>query len=1050
MYTLAKEENIVIRNARVNNLKGVTVEIPRGKLVVITGVSGSGKSSLAFDTLFAEGQRRFAESLSSYARQFLGRMSKPDVDIIEGIPPAIAIEQKVNIKNPRSTVATTTEIYDYLRLLFARIGRTYSPVSGQEVKAHSVKDVLEFLADGFEHAVYILAHTRWQTRSDKVEYLLSLKEQGYSRMFDPSDERILSIEEVLQMDGAYPEDLLLLIDRIKVHPPIDADTTTRLYSSVQAAFDMGEGDMFVWEKPQSGQVVGQTDMRVDQTDQNVDQVQGAFGRGHILGGGPGPATVPQEYLEATPVGPGPGGKIGPSPKTGWTRSNAGAATGAATGASVNNSLHRFCSRFELDGITFRHPDEYLFSFNSPLGACPVCGGLGKIVGVSEDLVVPDKTKSIYDGAIACWRGDKMGWFKDQLILNAEKYGIPIFEPYCKLTEEQKRIIWTHRGNYEDPGAFFGIDQFFEWVESNRYKIQYKYMLSRYSGRTTCNACGGSRLRKEALYVKVGGKTIHDLLSMTVEDLLKWIDSSLTLRMTEGALTETEQAIAGKTIEEIRYRLQYIQDVGLGYLTLSRTMNTLSGGESQRVNLVTALGSSLVGSMYILDEPSIGLHPRDTDRLIEVLRRLRDIGNTVVVVEHDPEIIRAADWVIDLGPRAGANGGEVVFEGPIDSSLTLRMTEGTPSMTEGTPSMTEGAPRMTDSLTLQYLNGLRQPYQREKNPWHYHIDVKGAMHNNLKDIDVQFPLNVFTVVTGVSGSGKSSLVGDILYPALHRRINETGDVPGTFKGLDGDLSRITRVEYVDQNPIGKSSRSNAVTYLKVYDDIRKLLAEQQFAKINGFTPSYFSFNQEGGRCPECQGDGFVKIGMQFMADVTMVCESCGGKRFKPEILEVKYQDKNVSDILDMSVDEAIEFFGSQKEAAAKTIAEKLQPLVDVGLGYIKLGQPSSTLSGGESQRIKLAYFLSLSEGSRDKILFIFDEPTTGLHFHDVQKLLKAFDALIGKGHTVLVVEHNLDVIRAADWVIDLGPDAGDRGGEVVFQGTPEDLKQYGKTFTSKYL
>ena len=931
---MTKESSIIIKNARENNLKGITVEIPRGKLVVITGVSGSGKSSLAFDTLFAEGQRRFAESLSSYARQFLGRMSKPDVDIIEGIPPAIAIEQKVNIKNPRSTVATTTEIYDFLRLLFARIGRTYSPVSGGEVKAHSVKDVLDYLSDGTPRAVYILSDIGWDSRQDKVEYLLALKEEGFGRLFNPTDAGILQIEEVLRMDGAYPAGLLLLVDRVKTTGTLDDDLRARLHASVQTAFDKGNGDMALWV--------------------------------------------------------------------------------------VSSGLVRFCARFELDGITFRRPDEYLFSFNSPLGACPVCGGLGKIIGISEDLVVPDKTKSIYDGAIACWRGEKMGWFKDQLILNAEKEGIPIFEPYCKLTQAQKDIIWTHEGDYQDPGAFFGINQFFQWVESNRYKIQYKYMLSRYSGRTTCTACGGSRLRKEALYVKVAGKTIHDLLSMTVEELLKWFGGI--------SLTETEQAIAGKTIEEIRYRLQCIEDVGLGYLTLSRTMNTLSGGESQRVNLVTALGSSLVGSMYILDEPSIGLHPRDTDRLIAVLRRLRDIGNTVVVVEHDPEIIKAADYLIDLGPRAGVNGGEVVFAGKIP----------------------DHGGHDDKSLTLQYLFGQRQPYEREKNPWRYSILIKGAMQNNLKDIDVRIPLNVFTVVSGVSGSGKSSLVGDILYPAMHRRLNETGDVPGTFKGLEGDLSRITRVEYVDQNPIGKSSRSNAVTYLKVYDDIRKLLSQQQYARINGFTPSYFSFNQEGGRCPECQGDGFVKIGMQFMADVTMVCESCGGKRFKPEILEVNYKGLNVSDILDLSVDEAIAFFGAQKEPEAAAIAAKLQPLVDVGLGYIKLGQPSSTLSGGESQRIKLAYFLSISEGSRDKILFIFDEPTTGLHFHDVQKLLKSFDALIGKGHTVLVVEHNLDVIRAADWVIDLGPDAGDRGGEVVFEGTPEDLKKQGKTFTAKYL
>ena len=951
--------NIIVRKARVNNLKEITVEIPRNRLVVITGVSGSGKSSLAFDTLFAEGQRRFAESLSSYARQFLGRMSKPDVDVIEGIPPAIAIEQKVNIKNPRSTVATTTEIYDYLRIVFARIGRTYSPVSGEEVKAHTVADVLAVMAG--THAWYILSDLHWDTREDRVELMLSLKEEGYGRLFSPSDGTTYQIEDVLKMDGDYPSGLWLLVDRVKTSGDLDEDLRTRLHSSIQAAFDKGNGDMALWERPSEEEV---------------------------------PSSVAKMIADAP-----------------------------SEGTLFSEGLIRFCSRFERDGIVFRKPDEYLFSFNSPLGACPVCGGLGKIVGVSEDLVVPDKTKSIYDGAIACWRGDKMVWFKDQLVKNAERYGIPIFEPYAKLTEEQKSIIWTYRGDYENPDDFCGLNQFFEWVESNRYKIQYKYMLSRYSGRTTCHACGGSRLRKEALYVKVAGKTIHQLLSMTVEELLGWIDSSLALGMTEA-----EKQIAEKAIAEIRYRLQCIRDVGLGYLTLSRTMNTLSGGESQRVNLVTALGSSLVGSLYILDEPSIGLHPRDTDRLIAVLKRLRDIGNTVVVVEHDAEIIRSADWVIDLGPRAGVNGGEVVFEGDPEKMTSL----------------------IEKSLTLQYLNGIRKPYVREKNPWRYSITVEGAMQNNLKDIDVQFPLNAFTVVSGVSGSGKSSLVGDILYPALHRRLNETGDLPGTFKGLSGDLSRITRVEYVDQNPIGKSSRSNAVTYLKVYDDIRKLLSDQQFARINGFTPSYFSFNQEGGRCPECQGDGFVKIGMQFMADVTMVCESCGGKRFKPEILEVRYQGLNVDDILNMSVEQAITFFGAQKEDAARNIAARLQPLMDVGLGYIKLGQPSSTLSGGESQRIKLAYFLSLAAGGRERIMFIFDEPTTGLHFYDVEKLLKAFDVLISKGHTVIVVEHNLDVIRSADWVIDLGPDAGDRGGEVVFAGTPEDLAASGKTFTAKYL
>ena len=956
------EGNIIIRRAKVNNLKDITVEIPRNRLVVVTGISGSGKSSLAFDTLFAEGQRRFAESLSSYARQFLGRMSKPDVEMIEGIPPAIAIEQKVNVRNPRSTVATTTELYDYLRLLFARIGRTYSPVSGEEVKAQGVQDVLQVLFDGQAHTVYVLADLRWKDRPDKVELMLRLKEEGYGRFFRTGTQEVLRIEDVMQLDGNYPEDLYLLVDRAKIpaYAGEEADLRARLHASVQTAFDRGEGDMSI-----------------------------------VLDG----------------------------------------------------EIRSFCSRFERDGMTFREPDEYLFSFNSPLGACPECGGLGKIIGISEDLVIPDKTKSIYEGAVACWRGDKMGWFKDLVVRNAEKYGIPVFEPYCKLTEAQKKTLWEARsGGVEDGSAICGINEFFEWVNANRYKIQYKYMLSRYSGRTTCHACGGSRLRKEALYVKICGKTIHDLMNMDVDALLRWMDASA------NGLTEHERAIAGKVLEEISYRLKCIQDVGLGYLTPSRPMNTLSGGESQRVNLVTALGSSLVGSMYILDEPSIGLHPRDTDRLISVLKRLRDIGNTVVVVEHDPEIIRAADLLIDMGPKAGVNGGEVVYMGPPDGGERPPVKPGVTNVPGVKEDVMAGSDR--PSLTLQFLSGERKPYAREKRSWHYCITVNGAMQNNLKDIDVQFPLGVLTVVTGVSGSGKSSLVGDILYPALHRRINETGDLPGTFKGLSGNLDRISRVEYVDQNPIGRSSRSNAVTYLKIYDDIRKLMSDQQFAKINGFTPSFFSFNQEGGRCPECQGDGFVKIGMQFMADVTMVCESCGGKRFKPEILEVRYQGKNIDDILNMSVEEAIAFFGAQKEELAKSIAGELQPLVDVGLGYIKLGQPSSTLSGGESQRIKLAYFLSLSKGDerprKDRILFLFDEPTTGLHFYDVEKLLKAFDALLSRGHSVVVVEHNLDVIRSADWVIDLGPDAGDRGGEVVFAGTPEDLAARGDTFTAQYL
>ena len=691
-------------------------------------------------------------------------------------------------------------------------------------------------------------------------------------------------------------------------------------------------------------------------------------------------------------------------------------------AGEDGTLRHFCNRFELDGITFREPDEYLFSFNSPLGACPTCGGLGKIIGISEDLVVPDKTKSIYDGAIACWRGEKMGWFKDRLVEVADRYGIPIFEPYCNLSREVKDLIWNTKYVEGDPDSFVGIHDFFAWVETQRYKIQFKFMLSRFSGRASCSDCGGSRLRREALWVKVAGKTIHDVLRMNAEDALAFFRGI--------ELSETERAIAAEPLSEIVSRLQCILDVGLGYLTLDRACNTLSGGESQRVNLVTALGSSLVGSMYILDEPSIGLHPRDTERLIGVLRRLRDIGNTVIVVEHDEEIIRAADFLIDMGPRAGVNGGEVVFSGTV-AGAKKKDIDG--------------------SLTLQYLNGRRQRYLREKRPWNYSITVNGAMEHNLKDIDVRFPLGALTVVTGVSGSGKSSLVGDILYPALYRRIHESGDQPGTPRGLSGNLDRITRVEYVDQNPIGRSSRSNAVTYLKAYDGIRKLMAAQQAAKLAGLNANHFSFNTEGGRCPECQGEGVVRIGMQFMADVEMVCEECGGKRFRPEVLEIRYRGKNIDDILNLSVDEAVDFFSAGPEDEAKGVAALLRPLQDVGLGYLKLGQSSSTLSGGESQRIKLAYFLSLSQGKAksDRILFIFDEPTTGLHFYDVEKLLRSFDALLGAGHSLVVVEHNLDVIRAADWVIDLGPDAGDRGGRVVFAGTPEDLAK-ADTFTARYL
>lgn len=924
------EEKIVIRNACVNNLKHLSVEIPRGQLVVVTGVSGSGKSSLVFDTLFAEGQRRFAQSLSSYARQFLGRMSKPDVESIEGIPPAIAIEQKVAVRNPRSTVATTTEIYDSLRLIFARIGRTYSPVSGREVHEDGVPDVLRYM-ESAALPVYLLAPL---PEGDKVAVLLSLKEEGYSRIY--SEGTPFKIDEVLQ-SGAVPSDARLLVDRFR-----DLSDRDRLIASITDAFKAGDGVMSV------------------------------------------------------------------------------------AGPDVERE---FSKRFELDGIGFRHPDEYLFNFNSPLGACPVCGGLGKIIGISEDLVVPDKSKSIYDGAIACWRGEKMGWFKTHLIEVSPKYGIDIFTPYIKLDERSRRLIWegdppkAGESYDSDPERLIGINEFFEWVETQRYKIQFKYMLTRFSGRAECHACRGSRLRPEAHYVKVCGKRIDEILAMNAGQCMEFFDNA--------PFTETERTIIAEPLAEIRSRLKCIEDVGLGYLTLNRAANTLSGGESQRLNLVTALGSSLVGSMYILDEPSIGLHPRDTNRLIAVLRSLRDLGNSVIVVEHDEEIIRAADLLIDVGPFAGNNGGEIMFHGKYSDSLPDEVFD--------------------RSLTLRYLSGRQERYRRARRVPVYSINVLGAMENNLKCIDVKFPLGVLTVVSGVSGSGKSTLVGSILYPALRRRLNDNGDAPGAFKGLAGNLDRITRVEYVDQNPIGKSTRSNPVTYLKAYDPIRKLLAAQPYAKASGFTPSFFSFNQDGGRCPECQGEGIVKIEMQFISDVTMVCESCGGKRFKPEVLEVRYRGKNVDDILNMSVFEAIEFFSAGKEPEAAEVVQRLQPLADVGLDYLKLAQSSSTLSGGESQRIKLAYFLAMSaeKGGRDHILFIFDEPTTGLHFSDVARLLSCFDTLLDRGHSIITVEHNLDVIRNADWIIEMGPESGDGGGTVVFEGTPEQMLT-AHTHTTPYL
>lgn len=920
-----QKKEIQIRGARVNNLQNIDLDIPLGKLVVITGISGSGKSSLAFDTLFAEGQRRFSESLSSFARQFLGRMSKPDVDLVSGIPPAIAIEQKTTTRNPRSTVGTTTEIYDHLRLLFARIGKTYSPVSGREVQCDTARSVVEHItALQPGSTALVMAEIAWR-EGNRIEKLLGLKEEGFTRLAD-REGHVARMEEALQDIGAFDGEWMLLVDRLTVAS--DEDTVSRALDSVQTAFSRGGGRISVW--------------------------------------------------------------------------------------NAEAGIRDFSSLFEADGIHFEEPTEHLFSYNSPLGACPECGGYGKTTGIDESLVVPDPTLSVYQGAIACWRGEVMKQLNDELVMNAYKFDFPIHKPYIELSPEQKRALW------EGNEYITGIKPFFKWVESQRYKIQYKYMLSRYSGKTTCPACGGARLRPEALYVKVGGKNIHELMTMPVGELAAFFDSLV--------LDAYDRAVAERPLREIRSRLGYICEVGLSYLTLNRASNTLSGGESQRISLVSALGNNLVGSMYILDEPSIGLHERDTQRLIGVLKRLRDLGNTVIVVEHDRHIIEAADQLIDIGPLAGVEGGKIIFQGTI----------------------AEGLENGVQSLTLDYLSGRRKiPVPPHKRKWKYALEVVGARENNLKNITVRFPLRCLTVVTGVSGSGKSSLVGDILHPAIYRSINQVGAKPGIHQELRGDLGKVVSVEYIDQNPIGKSSRSNPVTYLKVYDDIRKLFSDQPYAKMNGYGHSHFSFNIDGGRCPECLGEGVIRIPMQFMADVEMVCEACGGKRFQSDILEVKYQGRNISDILDMSVGEAITFFSAQSEPIARRIAERLQPLSDVGLSYVRLGQSSSSLSGGESQRIKLASFLGKDISDKGSILFIFDEPTTGLHFHDVANLLTAFNALVDRGHSIVVVEHDLDVIRAADWVIDLGPDAGDQGGTVVFEGTPEDLAK-ADTWTGKAL
>ena len=923
---MAHEKSIYIKGARVHNLKNIEVEIPHEKLVVVTGLSGSGKSTLAFDTIFAEGQRRYVESLSAYARQFLGKISKPDVDIITGIAPAIAIEQKVNTRNPRSTVGTTTEIYDYLKLLYARIGHTFSPVSGQEVRCYSVDDVAAYIQQQGEGGRVVIAAPLTLGRGQGIiEKLTLLLSDGLMRVWTKGETRL--IEDILpQVDEkTRAEEILVVIDRARI--AADDDTQTRMRDSVARAFSYGEGICTVI------------------TDKGATE---------------------------------------------------------------------FSSRFEADGIQFEHPSEHLFSFNNPLGACPRCEGYGKVIGIDEDLVIPDKSKTIYEDAVACWRGETMRKWKEQLVENAYKFDFPIHTPFHELTQEQKRMLW--RGNE----YFHGLDDFFAYIDSERRKIQFRVMKARYTGKTTCPECGGSRPRREALYVKVGGKTVADLVVMPVDELIAFF-AGLEL---DGHDTKT----AARILVEIRNRLQYLADVGLGYLTLDRLSSTLSGGESQRINLSTSLGSNLTGSLYILDEPSIGLHPRDTNRLIKVLQQLRDLGNTVIVVEHEEEVIRAADYIVDIGPKAGYNGGEVVFSGTLPQLLKSRK-----------------------SLTADYLTGRRAiaPPATERG-WSNSILIQGARENNLRNIDVRIPLGVMTCITGVSGSGKSSLAKGILYPALRRLLFDTGVKPGDFDGIGGDVQLLRSVEMIDQNPIGKSSRSNPVTYIKAYDEIRKLFADQPYAQHTGLGASSFSFNIAGGRCEECQGEGVIKVSMQFMADVELVCEACGGKRFRDEILEVKYRGKSIYDVLEMTVDDAIAFFGEdKKDPTCKRIVERLKPLQDVGLGYIKLGQSSSTLSGGESQRVKLASFLT-KDSAQGGVMFIFDEPTTGLHFHDINKLLAAFNALIERGHTIVIVEHNMDVIKCADWVVDLGPEAGTGGGRVVFEGTPRNLEQCPASYTGKYL
>ena len=964
-------ESIHIQGARVNNLKNISVDIPRNKLVVVTGLSGSGKSSLAFDTLYAEGQRRYVESLNAYARQFLGRMNKPECDFISGIPPAIAIEQKVISRNPRSTVGTSTEIYEYLRLLYARIGRTYSPISGQEVKKHTTEDVVQCALSYSPGTRFtVLCPIRIQEGRTLEEQLKAYMQEGYTRL-DVNGE-IIRIEEAFEkkdiLSGAANSSsrLRLVIDRLSVSDT--KETISRLTDSSETAFYEGGGELI---------------------------------------------------LRFLPAG----------------------------------IEHVFSMRFEADGMTFEEPTDQLFAFNSPMGACPTCEGWGNVTGIDPQLVIPDSSKSVYDGCVQCWRGEKMSEWKTEFIRQAERRNFPIFKPYYELPQEEKNTLWHGR----HPGLSIEerwergdvcIDLFFDYLREGRYKIQNRVMLARYTGKTVCPDCHGTRLKPEAGYVKVAGRAITELVDLPIEELAKWIKSLNEI------LTPHEQQIAKRLLTEIDNRLQFLLDVGLGYLTLGRPSNSLSGGESQRINLATSLGSSLVGSLYILDEPSIGLHSRDTARLIKVLRQLTDLGNTVVVVEHDEEIIRAADYIIDIGPEAGRLGGEVVWSGRIpDSPPALPIREGADTYANCISDET-----IQRSHTLQWLLGLdtisqksnrslpgREDGGRVCRPWNRFIEVIGARANNLRGINVKFPLNVLTCVTGVSGSGKSTLVRDILYRAMKRELDETADRPGEFIRLEGDINAVKAVEFVDQNPIGKSSRSNPVIYVKAYDEIRRLFAEQPLSKQMGFTASYFSFNTEGGRCEECKGEGTVTIEMQFMADLVLECESCHGQRFKNDVLDVRFHGQNINDVLNMTVNQAMEFFTEHGE---KKIVRRLKPLQDVGLGYIKLGQSSSTLSGGENQRVKLAYYIGMEK--QEPTLFIFDEPTTGLHFHDIRRLLASFDALIERGHTIIVIEHNLDVIKMADHIIDLGPEGGAAGGNVVVTGTPEIITACPESYTGRFL